>query len=275
MRTKIYIVFTLFTLLVTAVQGQDLIILHTNDTHSQIESFKSGVHKGLGGVERRENYINSVRKEHPNKVLLLDAGDFSQGTPYFTIFKGDVEIELMNALGYDVACLGNHEFDNGIDEIARRAKNAKFPIVCANYNFGKSPLAGVIKPYTIIKRGGRKIGIIGGIVNLAGLVSPKSLQSIKYLHPYRVFNRYARELKKEGCELIILLTHCGHDWGNEQNPDDLKLAANTENIDIIVGGHSHTFIKKPVIIKNKAGKDVTVVQAGEKGCEIGRLDIWF
>ena len=272
------IVFTLlivFTISTLSLRGQDLVILHTNDTHSQIEPFKSGVNIGLGGVERREKYINSVRKEFGDKVLYLDAGDFSQGTPYFTLFKGDIEIEIMNALGVDAACWGNHEFDNGIEELARRAKNARFPIVCANYDLGNTPLADVIKPYVIIEKNGKKIGIIGGSVNLTGLVSPKTLSSLKYIHPYKVFNKYARKLRRKGCDLIILLTHCGFEGGTQQNPDDNMIAKNTEGIDLIIGGHSHTFIPGANVLTNKSGKKVVVVQAGEKGCEVGRFDIWF
>ncbi len=257
------------------LNAQDLIILHTNDTHSQIEPFTSGVHTGLGGIERREKYINSVRKANPDKVLYFDAGDFSQGTPYFTLFKGEVEDNSMVALGVDVACLGNHEFDNGLEQLAQRIKKSPIPIVCANYNFEKTPLNGLIKPYVILEKNGHKIGVIGLCVYLTGLISPKSLEGMKYLHPYKVVNKYAKKLRREGCDLIILLTHCGYDEGVQQNPDDQAIAANTEGVDIIIGGHSHTFIKQERVITNKSGKKVVVVQAGEKGCEVGRLDISF
>ena len=270
-----YILLTLGLTIALNLNGQDLIILHTNDTHSQIEPFSSGIHNGLAGVERREKFINSIREANPNKVIYLDAGDFSQGTPYFSLFKGDAEIEIMNTLKVDAACLGNHEFDNGVDEIARRAKNASFPILCANYNFGKTALGNLIKPYTIIERNGKKVGVIGLCTNLTGLISPKTLNGIKFRHPYKIVNKYAKELKRKGCDLIILLTHCGYDDGNQQNPTDMLIAANSEGVDIIVGGHSHTFLEKESVVTNKAGKKVVVVQAGEKGCEVGRLDIWF
>lgn len=259
----------------TAIYAQKLVILHTNDTHSQITPQEVGDAKGLGGFERRERYINSIRAENPN-VLLLDAGDFSQGTPYFTLFKGDVEIELLNAMQYDAVCLGNHEFDNGEKELARRIKNANFSFVCANYSFEGGPLEGLVKPYTIVKKGGKKIGIIGVLTNLKGLVSKNNSQSVKYNHPYKIINSIALELKnKEKCDLVILLTHCGFNRGNEQNPTDDLLAKNSENIDIIIGGHSHTFIKDKAVYKNKLGKDVIVVQAGEKGVQVGRLDVEF
>ena len=270
-----YILLAISLVTTLNLNAQDLIILHSNDTHSQIEPFASGIHKGLAGIERREKYINSVKEQNPNKVIYLDAGDFSQGTPYFTLFKGDVEIEAMTALGVDATCLGNHEFDNGIPEMARRAKNAPFPVLCANYDWGKTPLKDVISPYTIITKNGKKIGVIGLTVRLEGLVSPTTLKGTKYMHPYKVANKYAKKLRKKGCDLIILLTHCGYSGGKEQSPDDQMIAANTEGIDIIIGGHSHTFIDKECIVTNKAGKRVVVVQSGEKGCEVGRLDVWF
>jgi 5'-nucleotidase len=273
-KIQLIIILLLATLCMSA---QELVILHTNDTHSQITPQTTGAGKNLSGYERREQYINKVRAENKN-VILLDAGDFSQGTPYFTIFKGDVEIELMNTLGYDAVCLGNHEFDNGQKELARRIDNAKFPFVCANYDFetGKSPLAGKVQPYTIIERAGKKIGVIGVLLTLKGLVSPKNAEGIKYEHPYKIINNLALELKNnEKCDLVILLTHVGYDHGREQSPSDDMLAANSENVDIIIGGHSHTYIKKPAVIKNKLGKNVIVVTAGEKGENVGRLDINF
>lgn len=257
--------------------AQELVILHTNDTHSQIMPQTTGPGKGMGGYDRRSEYIKSVREQNKN-VILLDAGDFSQGTPYFTIFKGDVEIELMNALGYDAACPGNHEFDNGQKELARRVEHAEFPLLCANYKFDhqESALAGKIKPYTIIERAGKKIGIIGILVPLKGLVSPKNIEGMEYEHPYKVMNRLALELKnKEKCDLIILLTHVGYDHGREQSPSDDMLGENSENVDIIIGGHSHTYIEKPTFVKNKLGKDVMIVTAGEKGNNVGRIDIKF
>ncbi len=269
---------TLFAALILAFSsatGQDLVILHTNDTHSQIEPLSSGNYKGLAGVVRREKYINQVRAENKN-VILLDAGDFSQGTPYFTLFRGDVEIELMNALKVDVATFGNHEFDNGQEELARRIKMASFPVVNANYDLKGTPLDGLIAPYAIIERGGKRIGVIGLSVRLAGLVSPNRLGNMKYEHPYKIVNRLARRLRnREKCDLVILLSHCGYNGGKEQNPTDEMIAKNTEGVDIIIGGHSHTFIKKPMLVESKTGKKVMIVQAGAKGEEVGRIDIWF
>lgn len=272
-------IFMLFVAMAScfAAKGQDLVILHTNDTHSQITPQVTGEGKGLGGYERREAYINKIVKEYGRKnVLIVDAGDFSQGSPYFSLFKGDVEIELLNALGYDVVCLGNHEFDNGQKELARRVGNAKFQVVCANYDFTGGPLDGLVKPYTIIKKGGRKIGIIGLLCNIKGVVSSKYQENAKYIHPVKVLNRLALELKNEHkCDLVIALSHCGHNAGRETNPGDEYIAAHSENVDIIVGGHSHTKLKDKVVVKNKLGRDVVIVQDGEKGEYVGKLDVWF
>lgn len=258
-----------------SLMGQDLVILHTNDSHSQITPQTAGTGKDLGGYERREQYIRKIRKEHKN-VLLLDAGDFSQGSPYFTLFKGDVEIELLNALRYDAACPGNHEFDNGEAELARRLRNASFPVLCANYDLTNSPLKEELKPYAVIKKGGKRIGIIGILCPLGNLVSPKNVSGMKYEHPVRIMNRLALKLKnEEKCDLIIALTHVGYTGGTEQHPSDDMLAAASENIDIIIGGHSHTYIDQPAVIKNKLGRDVVVVTAGAKGEWVGRLDWWF
>ena len=216
-----------------------------------------------------------MRAENKN-VILLDAGDFSQGTPYFTLFKGDVEIELMNAMKVDAVTFGNHEFDNGMDELARRIRMANFPVLNANYKMDGTPLEGLIPPYTVIERGGKRIGVIGLSVRLTGLVSPNRLGNMKYEHPYKIVNRLARKLRnKEKCDLVILLTHCGFNGGTQQNPSDVMIAENTEGVDIIIGGHSHTFIKQPSIVESKTGKKVMVVQAGSKGEEVGRIDIWF
>ena len=276
MSKKIYAIL-LFALLlgVSGLYAQDLVILHSNDTHSQIEPQTVGENKGLGGYERRENYIEKVRKEYPN-VLLMDAGDYSQGTPYFTLFKGDVEIELMNALGYDVATIGNHEFDNGTAELARRVKMASFPIVCANSDFTGTALEGIIKPYTVIEKGGLKIGVIGVLTDVMSLVSPKNVKGIKYIEPYNVVNKLASKLKKkEKCDLVILLSHLGFDGGSKHAPSDDMVAAQSKDIDIIIGGHSHTYITEKKLVPNKNGKDVVIVTVNEKGNYVGKLDLYL
>lgn len=258
------------------VNAQKLVILHTNDTHSQIEPVRAGRNAGSGGVARRKHFIDSVRAEYgANKVLLLDAGDYNQGTPYFNIGKGDLERDLVNLLGYDAVAIGNHEFDNGQDEFARRLAGAKYPTVCCNYDFTGTPLESYVKPYVILKRGGFKIGIIGATVRLRGSVSAQSLDGIGSLNTIDEVNRWAEYLKKEQkCDLVILLSHIGFDGGSEDNPSDHMVAANSRNIDFIVGGHSHTFIKEPAEVANLDGVPVPIVQAGCKGIEIGELKIY-
>ena len=258
------------------VNAQKLVVLHTNDTHSQIEPVRTGRNAGSGGVERRFHFIDSVRAEYgPENVLLLDAGDYNQGTPYFNIGKGDLERDLVNLLGYDAEAIGNHEFDNGQEEFARRLAGAKYPTICCNYDFTGTPLEGYVQPYVIVKRGGFKIGIIGATVRLRGMVSAQNIEGIEMLNTIDEVNRWAAYLKKQKrCDLVILLSHLGFDGGNLENPSDQIVAANSRNIDFIIGGHSHTFIKHPAEVENLDGVIVPVVQAGCKGIEVGELKIY-
>ncbi len=266
---SILILTGLLALTGTDVFGQNLVILHTNDTHSQIEEIRSGKGAGTGGVHRRAEYFDQVRAENEN-VLILDAGDFSQGTPYFTIFKGDIEIELMNALGYEVACIGNHEFDNGVAELARRLRNADFTVVCCNYDFSGTALDGIIQPYTIEEKAGKKIGIIGVITELTTLVSAKNIEGMKYMDAFETVNKWAKHLKEdEDCDLVIVLSHLGYSG----KKSDIALAEASHDIDIIIGGHSHTFLKSERTYQNLDGRDVIVTQAGAQGEWIGRFDI--
>lgn len=257
------------------ILGQDLVILHTNDTHSNIEPIRVGKGKGLAGVSRRLEYFSQVKKEHKN-VLIVDAGDYNQGTPYFTVFKGKMEVELMNALGYDVATLGNHEFDNGVDELAKRLSKAKYPTVCANFDFSGTSLEKYVKPYVIINKGGKKIGIFGILTNLSNLVAKSSREGIVYHNGFEVANETAKKLKEEEhCDLVIALTHIGYSAQNPKALSDITLAEQSKNIDIIIGGHSHTFLSTEKIFKNLDGKDVIVLQDGAYGEYVGKLDIWF
>ena len=256
-----------------AVNAQDLTILHVNDTHSHIEPEKLGSHKGLGGVIEHAAYIDSVRcADGKSNVLLLHAGDFSQGTSYFTELSGDIEIDILNAMEFDVACIGNHEFDNGIDELARRLKNLNVPVVCANYDFTGTSLEGLVKPYVIVEKALRKIGVIGLLTDVSTVVDLKIAKMLNYQNPSEVADKYAAELKEQGCELIICLTHIGYEGVGFTDRD---LAAQTRLVDIIVGGHSHTFLKDMVKIPNLDGKDVIVVTDGKWGRNIGRLAVDF
>lgn len=254
--------------------ARKLVILHTNDTHSQIEVVRSGKGIGKGGVHQRAEFFAKIKAENEN-VLILDAGDYNQGTPYFTVFKGDLEVQVMNELGYEVVTLGNHEFDNGLDELARRLSNAKYTTVCANYDFTDTPLKDIIKPYVVIERGGLKIGIFGITTDLKTLVAKQNIKGMVYEDAYEVTDAMALKLKKElGCDLVIALTHIGYS-GYPNQLSDINLAQKTENVDIIIGGHSHTFLKSEKIYKNRAGKDVVIVQAGAQGEYVGCLEIEY
>ena len=276
MKQRIITLAVLLFAVVFTADAQRLVILHTNDSHSQIEPIRVGRDKGFGGVERRMEYIKQVRAQYgKNNVLLLDAGDYNQGTPYFTVAKGDLEIELVNAMGYDVATLGNHEFDNGQEELARRLKKSRFTTLACNYDFSGTCLAKRVKPWTIVKRGGMKIGIVGATSYLEGNVMTSHLNGMRQLNTIAEVNRWAEFLKKDKkCDLVIFLSHLGYQGGTMDRPSDALLAANSRNIDLIVGGHSHTFIKQPLIVKDLDGKDVPIVQAGCQGVEVGKIEIY-
>jgi 5'-nucleotidase len=253
-----------------------LTVLHTNDWHSRIEAFPKdgGSYQGMGGAATRAALIAKIRKEEEN-VLLLDAGDIFQGTPYFNFYGGELEYKLMTEMGYDVATLGNHDFDNGIDGIIRQLPNAGFSFVNCNYDFGKTALAGVVQPYRIIHKGGIRIGIFGVGIELKGLVPDKSYEGIVYNDPVANANRVAKELKEsKQCDLIICLSHLGYKYGSDKI-SDVKLAEQSEHIDLIIGGHTHTFLQKPDIIKNVSGKEVMVNQVGWAGINLGRIDYTF
>lgn len=255
------------------LNAQDLTILHLNDTHSHIEPQRSGKNKGLGGVIEQAAYVDSVRcVDGKGNVILLHAGDFSQGTSYFTEIEGNIEIDVLNAMQFDAVCLGNHEFDNGLDELARRLGNLKVPVVCANYDFSQTPLCDYVKPYVVLFKANRKIGVIGLLTDLSTVVSSDIASSLKYQDPAVVAEKYARELKAEGCELVICLTHLGYEG---ESYTDRQLAASTSSVDIIVGGHSHTYLDDMKKVKNLDGKDVVIVTDGKWGLNIGRLAIDF
>lgn len=260
-----------------SANAQDLVILHTNDVHSQLTPQLIGKNKGLSGYERREAYIKEVVKKHGREnVLILDGGDFSMGSSHFAVYKGDVEIELMNVLGYDAVCVGNHELDRGQEELAHRFNNAKFEVLCANFDFTGSPLKDLVKPYTIVQKGGKKIAIIGLMLNMRSFSLNKNTKNLTYINATDVLNRLAKELKEEQkCDLVIALSHCGLYTGREGNPSDEQIAPLTEHVDIIVGGHSHTYMEEMLTVKNKVGKDVIIVQDGAMGEYIGRLDLYW
>ena len=252
-------------------------ILHTNDTHSQIEPFDPNHHKfaNKGGVARRASLIQKVRNENPN-TLLLDAGDIFQGTPYFNYFGGEIEFKLMSLLKYDAATMGNHDFDNSIEGFHHQLPNANFDFVCANYGFKNTILNTLVKPYKIFFKDGIKIGVFGLGIELQNLVSPELFKETTYLDPIEITKDITRELKEnENCDLIICLSHLGYHYKNTQKVSDLKLAAATKDIDLIIGGHTHTFLPKPTLVKNVNNETVIVNQVGAYGVNLGRIDFYF
>lgn len=257
---------------------KQITILHTNDVHSHIDPFPANDPKNanMGGVSRRASLIENIRKDQPN-VLLLDAGDVFQGTPYFNYYGGELEFKIMSMMNYDLATMGNHDFDNGIDGFYSQLPNAQFDFVVANYDFKNTVLDQIIKPYKIFNKNGIKIGVFGIGIELEGLVDKKSYKETVYQNPVEMAQEMTRILKKEQkCDLIICLSHLGYQYKNEENKiSDLKLAAQTQDIDLIIGGHTHTFLNKPTIAKNLVGQEVLVNQVGCYGINLGRIDFYF
>jgi 5'-nucleotidase len=251
-----------------------LVILHTNDTHSTIEPFPSNHSKfpNMGGVSKRHTIIQKIRSEEEH-VLLLDAGDIFQGTPYFNVFNGELEMKLMSILEYDAATIGNHDFDIGLEGFLKAKQFANFPFLCANYDFSKTILAGQTKSYHIFHKAGIKIGVFGIGVALKGLVSEDKYGNTRYLDPIITANKIASELKSKACDLVICLSHLGFEYENKSINSDRKLAAESQNIDLILGGHTHTFFDKPLVLQNLKNKDVLVNQVGWGGVYLGRIDI--
>ena len=269
---KRIIISTFILLLAFSLAGQNLTILHLNDTHSHIDPQRSGKDAGMGGVVEQAAFIDSVRvADGASNVLLLHAGDFSQGTSYFTELKGDIEIDVLNAMGFDAVCLGNHEFDNGMEELSRRLSNLEVPVVCANYDFTGTPLEGQVQPYVILEKAGVRIGVIGLLTDVHDVVDTHIADMLKYQNPVEVTQKYATMLKEqEGCKLVMCLTHLGF----ENEPyTDVELAAAVTDVDVIVGGHSHTRLNEFKKVYNPFGEPVIVVQDGKWGKEIGKLSV--
>lgn len=253
-----------------------LTILHTNDVHSRLEPFPmdGGKNQGLGGVEARAEIINKIRSEEEH-VLLLDAGDIFQGTPYFNLYKGEPEIKAMALMGYDAATMGNHDFDAGLEDFATQLHHANFPIVLCNYDFTNTPMEFKSQPYKIFKKGKLKIGVTGIGIEMKGLVPDALCGNTKYLDPIENANRTADILKREkGCDMVICLSHLGYKY-SDNKISDIVFAKETANIDLILGGHTHTFLDAPVTYTNKNGSDVLVNQVGWAGIVLGRLDFEF
>lgn len=260
--------------LTAAAKGRQLLILHTNDTHSCVlplnPNLADTMLAGRGGFLRRAAMIDQMRKED-KELLLLDSGDFSQGSPYYTMFKGDVETELMNIMGYDAATIGNHEFDFGLDNMARLFKKVNFPIVCANYDFTGTVVEGLVKPYVIIKRKSVKIGIFGLSPKLEGLVMASTCAGVRYSDPIKTANAVADKLKnEEKCDVVICLSHLGWD---EAGLNDMEMMAKTRNIDLVLGGHSHSYFKTLNYVRNLDGKEIPNDQNGKHGIFVGKITL--
>lgn len=249
-------------------------ILHTNDMHSHIHPFTSGRNKGLGGMAQRAGIINKIRsqKEH---VLLLDAGDIFQGTPYFNFYEGELEFKLMSKMKYDAATLGNHDFDNGLEGLKKQLSYAKFPFLIANYDFSNTILKNTFQSYKIFNKGGINIGVFGLGIKLEGLVPKKLYAETAYQDPIEKANYYAELLKKKKkCQLVICLSHLGLKYKSKKI-SDINLAKQTRNIDLIIGGHTHTFLKEPIQQLNLDKKRVLINQVGWAGINLGKIDFHF
>jgi len=253
-----------------------LTILHTNDFHSHIDPFPRDAPRnaGEGGMAKRAAMIEQIRKEQKN-VLVFDAGDIFQGTPYFNYYKGELELKLMSAMGYDAAAIGNHDLDNGLEGLDSQLKNAEFPFINSNYDLSETILNGKILPYKIFKKQGLRIGVYGLGIEFDGLVSKLNYGKAKYLDPLEVALSMEKFLKEEKkTDLIVCLSHLGYAY-KEKKISDLVVAAETFHTDLIIGGHTHTFLKKPENVTNKSGQNVLVNQVGFGGLILGRIDYFF
>jgi len=272
-RTLLIIIIGLTTAMTAGAKKQkELVILHTNDTHSCIlplkESLADTSLAGRGGYLRRIAMLKEERRENPD-LLLFDSGDFSQGSSYYTMFKGDVEVELMNRMGYDAATIGNHEFDFGLDNMARLFRKANFPIVCSNYDFADTELKDIVKPYITLKRRGVKIGVFALCPKMEGLVSTKNYGPLKFLDPTEVAQKMVDLLRgQEKCDLVICISHLG--WEVSEYPDN-RVIENTTGIDLVLGGHTHSYLQHLEYVNDKAARRVAVDQNGKHGAFIGKL----
>jgi 5'-nucleotidase len=258
-----------------AARRYKLTILHTNDMHSRIEPFPQDGTRfaGLGGMARRASLIEQIR-EKEEQVLLLDAGDIFQGTPYFNYYGGELEYKLMTQMGYDASTLGNHDFDNGLEGLQKQLPHAGFPFLIANYDFSNTLLKGTFNPFKVFEKGGLRIGVFGLGIQLQGLVNEKMYGNARYLDPVAVAREMVQELQTQSCNLIICLSHLGYEYKSEKI-SDLKLARQVEGIDLIIGGHTHTFLDAPTVVENLGGEKVLVNQVGWAGINLGRIDYTF
>ena len=265
----------LFPSAVSAASTRKLTILHTNDVHSRLDPFPmdGSRNQGLGGVAARAALIQKIRNEG-GEVLLLDAGDIFQGTPYFNMYKGEPEIKAMSMMGYDAGTIGNHDFDGGLENFATQLQYAKFPILVCNYDFTGTPMESKFQPYKIFQKGDIKIGVLGVGIELKGLVPENLYGKTVYQDPIPAMNQTADILRKQGCELIVCLSHLGDKYEDDKISDEV-LAREAYDIDLIIGGHTHRFFEAPKKYINRRGGDTMVNQVGWAGIQMGRLDYSF
>jgi 5'-nucleotidase len=267
--------FLVFSAMALSVQAREpLVILHTNDVHSQLEPNgpSEGKYAHLGGVVERNALIRLIRHREPN-VLVVDAGDFVQGSAYFNLFRGEAEVAVMNAMGLDAVTLGNHEFDNGVKALAEMLKRATFPVVCSNYDVSGTPLKKVVRPWLVLRKGKLRVGVVSANVAPHGLIAEKQFKGIRYQSPLVCTDSIAGWLKREKkCDVVVCLSHLGLE-AESSHPDDRKLASGSKYIDVIVGGHSHTLLPQGEVRLNALGKPVVIGQAGKWGAYLGRIDL--
>lgn len=253
-----------------------LTILHTNDVHSRLDPFPmdGSRNAGKGGIARRATLIQKIRQEQKN-VLLFDAGDIFQGTPYFNLYKGEPEILAMNQLGYDAGTIGNHDFDGGIDNMVTQFGKASFPLLIANYDFSNTVMDGKTKPYKLFEKDGVRVGVFGLGIRPEGLIPKGAYLETRYLDPIELGNDTAAKLRTdEKCDYVICLSHLGYKYEGP-TVSDVVLAGKTRNIDLIIGGHTHTFLDAPVAVNNPDGQPVWINQVGFAGINLGRIDLTF
>lgn len=272
----------MFAQSVRSSRSTSLTILHTNDVHSRLDPFPmdGGRNAGKGGVARRATLIQKIRSEqvdgYARNVLLFDAGDIFQGTPYFNVYKGEPEILAMNRLGYDAGTIGNHDFDGGIDNMVTQFGKATFPMLIANYDFKNTVMDGRTKPYKVFEKDGVRIGVFGLGIKPEGLIPRAAYKETKYLDPIDIGNDIAAKLRTDKkCDYVVCLSHLGYKYDNEPTVSDMVLAAKTQNIDLIIGGHTHTFLDAPVAVNNLNGQPVWINQVGFAGINLGRIDLTF
>ena len=271
----IFFHFSFFILNLALAQDRAIFLVHTSDTHSCVEpvspNFSDTAQANKGGYLRRVVLLEEMRREHPNDMLLLDCGDFSQGSAYYNLYKGEVEVKLMNLMHYDACTIGNHEFDFGLENLARLMRMAEFPFVCCNYDFMGTPCEGLVKPYVIIERAGVRVGIFGVCPQPQGLITEKNFEGMRYTRPAQAAQPVIDRLRgEEHCDVVVCLSHLG--W-NDAPDMDQDFIANTTGLDVLLGGHSHTYFEKPRYVKDKRGHEVAVDHQGKNARFLGTIEV--